>query len=317
MSSLQISSPASVSQYIDSRFQIIQRNLDEFLCRRLDTSSDAYQSHALRYALGHPSTFVHILLPTLLSTSGDPTFNHTSTLTRDDSKNIYSRFVSHVLRSPSESPSLDQIFDVQQSRKKELKRFRRNIIHRKAFNTVYIHRVRSSVTPDVATGKIVVIDSPDLQRFPSSSYHHMNSDRCYIVDRVGTKPQIHIIVLDNLAPSDDEIRDILKQSTKKDITSKEWCHNIVAYNLFSKLHDIKLRDFGRSASDNVRHRRQIRRPGLGGAVGIGPRPDQAGNMGEYRNILQGDSLQKFELIDSADEIFDYFIEVSFHFLTYS
>jgi hypothetical protein len=31
-------------------------------------------------------------------------------------------------------------------------------------------------------GKIVIIDSPDLERFPTSSYHHMRSKESYIVD---------------------------------------------------------------------------------------------------------------------------------------
>jgi hypothetical protein len=62
-------------------------------------------------------------------------------------------------------------------------------------------------------------------------------------------------------------------------------------------------------SENVHRCRQINRPGPGGAVGIGPRPDQAGNVGEYRNILSKNEGEKFALIDLADEIFDYFMEV--------
>jgi hypothetical protein len=151
----------------------------------------------------------------------------------------------------------------------------------------------------------------------------MKSKDSYIIDRRGHKPQVHIIVIDSIASSDDEIRDIVKRNkeedkeggkeedTKEDIVSKEWCHNIVVYNLFENNHrlSMKMGDFAHAVSENVRHRRLIRRPGIGGAVGIGPRPDQHGNMGEYRNILATEDAQKFALIQSADKIFDYFIEV--------
>ena len=288
---------------------MLQENLELFLSENLDDTDHAYQSHALRYALASPATFVHILLPSLLSTSNEITFDHTSNLDRDNARNIYSQFISHVHRTSDVSPLLYNLFRMLRIRKDGLIKFKGRIAHCKAWNTIFIHRVRLPTATDTAVGKIVVIDSPDLKRFPAASYHHMKSEQSYIVDRKGEKPQVHIVVIDDLAPSDIEIRRILEEPIKGNIMSEEWCHNIVAYNLFDGRDIFKLRDFGCSVSENVHHRRQINRPGLGGAVGIGPRPDQAGNVGEYRNILSTNEGEKFALIDLTDEIFDYFMEV--------
>jgi hypothetical protein len=293
---------------------MLQEKLEAYLSQNHDNADRAYQSHAVRYALAHPSTFVHVLLPSLLSMSNDITFEHTSSLHRNDARDIYSQFISHVRRTFNTSPLLYDLFTKLKHRKEKLKKFKDHIANRKAWDTVFIHRVQLPTTADIALQKVVVIDSPDLDRFPITSYHHMRSDESYIIDCIGEKPQVHIVVVDDLAPSDIEIQRILRIHDKEDMTSKEWCHNIVVYNLFNDYDDFNLRDSGRAASANVCHRRQIKRQGLGGAVGIGPRPDQAGNVGEYRNILLKDEEQKFALIDDADQIFDYFMEVSVHSL---
>jgi hypothetical protein len=62
-------------------------------------------------------------------------------------------------------------------------------------------------------------------------------------------------------------------------------------------------------SENIHQYRRINRSGLGEVVDIDPRSDQAGNVGEYRNILSTNEGEKFTLIDLTDEIFDYFMEV--------
>jgi hypothetical protein len=153
-------------------------------------------------------------------------------------------------------------------------------------DNLHIHRLVSTEIPDTqhpAVGKKVVYDNPNLRDFPESHYHHVDYKCCHVVGPSSgdITPQSHLIVMDNLAPSDAVLRQMWLESHKKgdDFSMEQWFVGVAFYNWFhaDKRLDQLLQRSARKIKSNVDARKNIVRSyvrqGDGLMTGVLERPD--------------------------------------------
>src|SRR5436309_967966 len=176
-------------------------------------------------------------------------------------------------------------------------------------DNLHIHRLVSTEIPDTqhpALGKKIVYDNPNLQDFPESHYHHVDSKWCHVVGPSSgdITPQSHLMVIDNLAPSDAALRQMWVESHKKgdDFSTEQWFVGVAFYNWFlaDKRLDQWLQRSARKIKSNVDARKNIVRSnvrqGDGLMTGVLERPDQQGNFDLYVNFKSSiDEDQKYTL----------------------
>ena len=194
-------------------------------------------------------------------------------------------------------------------------------------NNLHIHRLVSTGVADTqhpALGKKIVYDYPNLDDFPKSHYHHVDSKQCHIVGPCmgDLAPQSHLMVMDHFAPSNAELQRLWVEfhKTGNDFSGEQWFVGIAFYNWFhaDKRLEEWLRRSAKKIKANVDARKNIVRSdvrqGEGLMTGVLERPDQRGNVDLYVNFKSSvDEDQKYILNRDADGITDCLIEVSmFH-----
>ena len=183
----QIDKPSSSDELISilgEEFDKVATILESYLSRPDDHRQIRSK---FRYTACYPSTFVHILLLSLLP---GLTHEHFDPSLTNDTYSAFCYFVQHAVQpsisestyhsSPSPTtelhpayPRLQQdLADIRKA-KKQHQSVATGFVNSKVLNNLHIHRLKSTNLPShtqESLGKKVVLDCPDFDKFPETKY---------------------------------------------------------------------------------------------------------------------------------------------------